>query len=95
LTVVLFFLVDILGLILEPNTHGGRQLLWGKPQLSHTNNEGKQRLKNQNTKHRTKDNQKLFSQWLISQRSIPFTSAGPSPFIGRRADFYISENALV
>jgi hypothetical protein len=27
LTVVLFFLVDILGLILEPNTNGGRQLL--------------------------------------------------------------------
>jgi hypothetical protein len=48
LTVVLFFLVDILGLILEPNTNGGRQLLWGKPQLSHTNNEGKQKLKNQN-----------------------------------------------
>jgi hypothetical protein len=28
LTVVLFFLVDILGLILEPNTNGGRQLLY-------------------------------------------------------------------
>jgi hypothetical protein len=41
LTVVLFFLVDILGLILEPNTNGGRQLLWGKPQLSLTNNEEK------------------------------------------------------
>jgi hypothetical protein len=27
LAVVLFFLVDILGLILEPNTNGGRQLL--------------------------------------------------------------------
>jgi hypothetical protein len=62
LTVVLFFLVDILGLILEPNTNGGRQLLWGKPQLSHTNNEGKQKLKNQNTEHRTKDSQKLFSR---------------------------------
>jgi hypothetical protein len=41
LTVILFFLVDILGLILEPNTSGGRQLLWGKPQLSLTNNKGK------------------------------------------------------
>jgi hypothetical protein len=46
-------------------------------------------------KLRTKDNQKLFTQRLISQKSIPFTSAGPSPFIGRRADFYISENTLV
>jgi hypothetical protein len=44
LTVLLFFLVDILGLILEPNTNGGRQLLWGKPQLSHTNNEKRQKL---------------------------------------------------
>jgi hypothetical protein len=29
LAVVLFFLVDILGLLLEPSTNGGRQLLWG------------------------------------------------------------------
>jgi hypothetical protein len=28
LAVVFFFLVDILGLLLEPNTNGGRQLLW-------------------------------------------------------------------
>jgi hypothetical protein len=28
LAVVLFFLVDILGLLLEPSTNGGRQLLW-------------------------------------------------------------------
>jgi hypothetical protein len=48
LTVVLFFLVDILSLILEPSTNGGRQLLWGQPKLSHANNEGKQKLKNQN-----------------------------------------------
>jgi hypothetical protein len=48
LTVVLFFLVDILGFLLEPNTHGGRQLLWGKPQLSHTNNKKRQKLLNQN-----------------------------------------------
>jgi hypothetical protein len=39
LAVVLFFLVDILGLILEPNTNGGRHLLWRKPKLSCTNNE--------------------------------------------------------
>jgi hypothetical protein len=55
LAVVLFFLVDILGLMLEPNTNGGRQLLWGRPKLSHTNNEGKLKLKdqNQNTEQRT------------------------------------------
>jgi hypothetical protein len=28
LAVVLLFLVDILGLLLEPSTNGGRQLLW-------------------------------------------------------------------
>jgi hypothetical protein len=28
LAVVVFFLVDILGLLLEPSTNGGRQLLW-------------------------------------------------------------------
>jgi hypothetical protein len=75
LAVVLFFLVDILGLILEPNTNGGLQLLWGQPKLPHTNNEGKLKLKNQNPKHKTKDSQKLFTQQLISQKSIPFTSA--------------------
>jgi hypothetical protein len=46
-------------------------------------------------KLRTEDNQKLFTQQLISQKSIPFTCAGPSPFIGRRADFLHSENTLV
>jgi hypothetical protein len=29
LAVVLFFLVDILGLLLKPSTNGGLQLLWG------------------------------------------------------------------
>jgi hypothetical protein len=62
LTVVLFFLVDILGLILEPNTNGGRQLLWGKPQLSHTNNKRELKLENQKPKCRAKDKQKLLSQ---------------------------------
>jgi hypothetical protein len=38
-------------------------------------------------KHRTKDSQKLFSP--------QFTSADPSPFIGRRTDFLHSENTLV
>jgi hypothetical protein len=61
LTVVLFFLVDILGLILEPNTNGGRQLLWGKPLLSLTNNEGKTKTQELKPKRITKDNQKLFS----------------------------------
>jgi hypothetical protein len=46
-------------------------------------------------KFRMKDNQKLFTQQLISQKSIPFTCAGPSPFIGRRADFLHSDNTLV
>jgi hypothetical protein len=34
---------------------GYSHMLWGKPQLSHTNNEGKQKLKNQNqnTEQRT------------------------------------------
>jgi hypothetical protein len=62
LTVVLFFLVDILGLILEPNTNGGRQLLWEKPQLSLTNNEGKTKALRLKPKCRTKDSQKLLSQ---------------------------------
>jgi hypothetical protein len=62
LTVVLFFLVDILGLILEPNTNGGRQLLWGKPQLSFTNNEGKTKALKLKPRCRTKDSQKLLSQ---------------------------------
>jgi hypothetical protein len=72
-------------------------MLWRKPQLTHTNNEGIQKLKNQNQNsgQRTKDNQKFFTQQLISQKSIPFTCAGPSPFIGRRADFLHSENTLV
>jgi hypothetical protein len=49
------------------------RVLWRKPQLSHTNNEGIQKLKdqNQNSGQRTKDNQKFFTQQLISQKSIP------------------------
>jgi hypothetical protein len=47
LAVVLFFLVDILGFYLEPNTSGGRQLLWGT-EATFTNNEGNKRLENQN-----------------------------------------------
>jgi hypothetical protein len=35
LAVVLFFLVDILGLLLEPSTNGGRQLLWGSEATFH------------------------------------------------------------
>jgi hypothetical protein len=70
-------------------------MLWGKPQLSHTNNEGKTKAQELKPKRRTKDSQKLFSGQLISQKSIPFTSAGPSPFIGRWADFLHSENTLV
>jgi hypothetical protein len=38
LAVVLFFLVDILGFFLEPNTNGGRQLLWGR-EATFMNNE--------------------------------------------------------
>jgi hypothetical protein len=37
-------------------------VLWGKPQLSHTNNERELKLKNQKPKCGTKDKQKLLSQ---------------------------------
>jgi hypothetical protein len=95
LTVVLFFLVDILGLILEPNTNGGRQLLWGKPQPSHTNNKRRQKLLNQNQNaEQRRDKGFLLHSRFLKSRS-PFTSAGLSPFIGRRADFLHSENTLV
>jgi hypothetical protein len=47
------------------------------------------------TKTRDKGQPKTSTQQLISQKSIPFTGAGPSPFIGRRADFLHSENTLV
>jgi hypothetical protein len=56
---------------------------------------GKTKAQEPKPKHRTKDSQKLFSQQLISQKLIPFTSADPSPFIGRRTDFLHSENTLV
>jgi hypothetical protein len=36
-------------------------VLWGKPQLSHTNNEGKTKAQELKPKRRTKDSQKLFS----------------------------------
>jgi hypothetical protein len=36
-------------------------VLWGKPQLSHTNNEGKTKAQELKPKRGTKDNQKLFS----------------------------------
>jgi hypothetical protein len=48
---------------------------------------GKTKAQEPKPKHRSKDSQKLFTQQLISQKSIPFTSADPSPFIGRRTDF--------
>jgi hypothetical protein len=35
LAVVLFFLVDILGLLLKPSTNGGHQLLWGSEATFH------------------------------------------------------------
>jgi hypothetical protein len=38
LAVVLFFLVEILGFFLKPNTNGGRQLLCGS-KATFTNNE--------------------------------------------------------
>jgi hypothetical protein len=38
IAVVLFFLVDILGFFLMPNTNGGRQLLW-RSEATFTNNE--------------------------------------------------------
>jgi hypothetical protein len=36
-------------------------VLWGKPQLSLMNNEGKTKAQEQKPKRRTKDSQKLFS----------------------------------
>jgi hypothetical protein len=56
---------------------------------------GKTKAQEPKPKHRTKDSQKLFTQQLISQKSIPFTSAGPSPFIGRWTDFLHPEDTLV
>jgi hypothetical protein len=44
------------------------------------------RTKSQNVKR--KDKQKLLSQQWNSQKSIPFTCAGPSPFIGRRGGLF-------
>jgi hypothetical protein len=75
LAVVLFFLVDILGLLLEPSTNGGRQLLWRLPKLPCTNNESKLKLKNQNHNTKQRTTKKLFTQQYISQKPIPFTSA--------------------
>jgi hypothetical protein len=49
------------------------------------------------TKTKTQDKRQpkaLFSTVDFSKVD-PFTSAGPSPFIGRRADFLHSENTLV
>jgi hypothetical protein len=69
LAVVLFFHVVILGLLLEPNTNGGRQLLWRWPKLPCTNNEIKQNLKNQNqnTKQRIAKSSFLNSRFLKSR----------------------------
>jgi hypothetical protein len=55
LVVVLFFLVDILSFLHEPNTNGGRQLLWGS-ELTFTNNERK--LKAQEPKPKLKHKKK-------------------------------------
>jgi hypothetical protein len=56
---------------------------------------GKTKAQEPNQKHRTKDNQNLFTQQLISQKSIPFTCVDPSPFIGRWTDFLHPEDTLV
>jgi hypothetical protein len=58
LAVVLFFLVDILGFLLEPNTNGGRQLLCYSEGI-HTNNEGKQRAQDHKHNLIPKEDQKI------------------------------------
>jgi hypothetical protein len=62
LAVVLFFLVDILGLLLEPNTNGGRQLLWAIAEATeHKQCEGT-KAQESKPEYKTKDNQKFFTQ---------------------------------
>jgi hypothetical protein len=103
LTVVLFFLVDILGLILEPNTNGGRQLLWGKPQLSLTNNERELKLENQKPKCKAKRQTKAsFSAVEISKvdplymrRSVSFyREAGRTFYIPRTPSCKTNQNRM-
>jgi hypothetical protein len=87
LTVVLFFLVDILGLILEPNTNGGRQLLWGKPQLSLTNNERELKLENQKPKCKAK------RQTKASFSTVEFSKVDPL-YTRRSVSFYREAGGL-
>jgi hypothetical protein len=94
LTVVLFFLVDILGFQLEPNTNGGRQLLWCSEATPHEQWKKTKDLRSQ-THTDTKGRSKAISQQWNSQKPIPFTSVGRPPFIGRRMDFLHTEIALV
>jgi hypothetical protein len=67
--------------------------------LPFTNNEGK--LKAQESKPKTKtetqaeENLKLFLNSEFLKSRSPFTSVGPSPFIGRQADFLYTEITLV
>jgi hypothetical protein len=78
----------------KPSTTG-LSVVVAKAEASAHEQWGKTKAQESKPKLGTKDNQKIFSQQWISQKSIPFISAGPSPFIGRRADFLHSENTLV
>jgi hypothetical protein len=68
LAVVLFFLVDILGLLLEPSTNGGRQLLWdSRSYRAQTMKCKKLKNQNQNTKPKTTKSSFLNSRFLKSR----------------------------
>jgi hypothetical protein len=68
LAVVLFFHVDILGFLLEPNTNGGRQLLWCSEATPHEQWKKTEDSKTQTQMNTRKKNQKSFlnSEFLKS-----------------------------
>jgi hypothetical protein len=82
LAVVLFFLVDILGLLLEPSKNGGRQLLWdSKATFSQ---KMKEKLKAQETKPKLRCQQEKTK----SSFSIVNFSKGDPLYKYRTVSFY-------
>jgi hypothetical protein len=68
LVVVLFFLVDILGLLLKPSTNGGHQLLWdSEATFSQTM---KEKLKAQETKPNSNCTQKKTNALLFNSEFL-------------------------
>jgi hypothetical protein len=63
--------------------------------LSLMNNESKQQDQDCEHNLNTKGRLKTCSLQRISQKPTPFTSAGRSPFVGRRMDFLHTEIALM